>query len=442
MVVSPRPAPPGSVAVTPSAGASHDGVDGDIRPRGDFGSRPWRPGIGRDGPVSPPPTRTRVRVAFLTPTLLMGGAERWMISLARSCDPRRIEWTGTALTEGAPADAELCHEMAAYMPVYAGPGAGPPEGSPSITRRHSARAALDAVLAGADVLVAWGTHDLARLVAGYSGPVVFVSHGSSDWTARAIRGSESGATHFVAVSEAALRPFSPAIRGRAVVIPNGVDVPRCTPTMARERVRAAWGFDERHRLVGYVGRYSIEKDPTAAARAVASLGGPYRAVYVGGGWMEAEVRRDVSRIAGGRARFVPAGRQVGDVLSALDVFMLTSPAEGFSLAMAEAWYGGLPVVATRVGAVPELERRHGPLVAPVPINPRPEELAGAVALALSPTFGAEVVPRAREAVCRHYTAGAMARRWTDYLGSVVGGEGAPWDARSSPSSPSPAAAAS
>lgn len=110
--------------------------------------------------------RGHLRVAFLTPTLLMGGAERWMISLARSCDPRRIEWTGTALSEGAPADAELCHEMAAYMPVYAGPGAGPPEGSPYITRRHSPRAALDAALAEADVLVSWGTHDLGRLVAG------------------------------------------------------------------------------------------------------------------------------------------------------------------------------------------------------------------------------------------------------------------------------------
>lgn len=44
----------------------------------------------------------RIRAAFLTPTLLMGGAERWLISLARKCDREWIEWTGTALTLGAP----------------------------------------------------------------------------------------------------------------------------------------------------------------------------------------------------------------------------------------------------------------------------------------------------------------------------------------------------
>lgn len=238
-----------------------------------------------------------------------------------------------------------------------------------------------------------------------------------------------GATHFAAVSEAALRPFSPTIRGRAVVIPNGVDVPRCTPTMASERVRAAWGFDERHRLVGYVGRYSFEKDPTAAARAVAYLGDPYHAIYAGGGWMEAEVRLDVERIAGGRVRFVPASRQVGDVLSALDVFMLTSPAEGFSLAMAEAWYGGVPVVATRVGAVPELERRHGPLVAPVPVYPSPSTLGTAIVNALSPEFRREVVPRAQAMVCDHYTASAMAGRWVDYLETICGEAGEPHTVR-------------
>jgi hypothetical protein len=92
-----------------------------------------------------------LRVAFLTPTLLMDGAERWMISLARCCDRRRIEWAGTALTEGALASAELCREMAAYMPVYAGPGAGPRDGSSSVVRCPSARETR------------WVLHDSPRL---------------------------------------------------------------------------------------------------------------------------------------------------------------------------------------------------------------------------------------------------------------------------------------
>ena len=80
----------------------------------------------------------QLRIALLTPTLLMGGAERWMISLGRCSDPRRIEWTGVALTDGAPASNELCREMATYMPIYAGPGAGPSGDSPFIVRCLSA----------------------------------------------------------------------------------------------------------------------------------------------------------------------------------------------------------------------------------------------------------------------------------------------------------------
>src|SRR5437773_2762009 len=76
---------------------------------------------------TPPPSRglpfhpaQRVRAAFLTPCLLMGGAERWMISLARACDRRRVEWVGTVVADGGALSPELSAEMAAYMPVYTG----------------------------------------------------------------------------------------------------------------------------------------------------------------------------------------------------------------------------------------------------------------------------------------------------------------------------------
>lgn len=356
----------------------------------------------------------RLRVAFLTPTLLMGGAERWMISLARCCDPRRIEWTGTALTEGALTSPELCREMAAYMPIYAGPWGE----SPFIARRPSAREALDSALSGADALITWGIENLPELIGAPRPRVIFVSHGGGQNASRAIQNSESGATHFVAVSEPARRLFSPDVRDRTTILHNGIDVPRCTPTRTREQTRSLWGMSEHHRLIGYVGRYSSEKNPLAAARAVANLGEDYRAVYAGEGWMETELRRDVESIAGHRALFIPTDRQVGDVLSALDAFVLASPAEGFSLSMAEAWYCGVPVVATRVGAVRELEQRFGPLVSPVPVHPSPGALAAAVEDALSPEFRRDVVPRAQAMVCRHFTAAAMAGRWMNYLESI------------------------
>lgn len=69
--------------------------------------------------------RRKLRAAFLTPSLRLGGAERWLISLARASRDG-VEWTGTTLTERARAHTELLRELAGCMPVYAGPRAGSP----------------------------------------------------------------------------------------------------------------------------------------------------------------------------------------------------------------------------------------------------------------------------------------------------------------------------
>jgi len=365
-------------------------------------------------PRRPPP-----RVGFLTPSLVMGGAERWMIALAEHCDPEGVAWAGTALTEGAPAGAVICRELRRHMPVYGGPDPDPGDGRtrPYVTRLPSAADAVAEVARRADVIVSWGVHYLKDLLDGFAGASVLVSHGTGAWTCEAMRASESGATHFAAVSEAALAPFSPPARARARVLHNGADADRCTPTVGRDRLRAQWGFDGRHRLVGYVGRFSPEKNPLAAARAVRELGGDYRAVYVGSGWDEAETRAGVAAEAGDLAAFFPPVARVGDVLAALDVLVLASPSEGFSLALTEAWLAGLPTVATPVGAVPELEREYGPLVAPVPVDPTPRELADAVETALGPGRRG-TTERARRVAWDHFTAGAMAARWTDFLREV------------------------
>ena len=117
---------------------------------------------------APPPTApswsgSPIRLAFLTPTLLMGGAERWLISLARCCDRRRVEWIGTALAFGSPVHPDLCREMSAYMPIYAGPEVVPLEDANSIRRCPSAPAALQTVLKDADILITWGIPQRARV---------------------------------------------------------------------------------------------------------------------------------------------------------------------------------------------------------------------------------------------------------------------------------------
>lgn len=370
---------------------------------------PWRPSPGDTAP-GPWPNGGRVRVGLLTPSLALGGAERWMIALARHCDPDVVSWTGVALAGPAWADPRVCREMSRLMPVYAGPDADAMNGD--VLRLPTTRLAVAAVAERADVLVVWGLRNVRALTRGFQGRVVMVSHASSDDSFPVVRAAEPAATDLVAVSTASRAAFSPAGRARAVILYNGVEAAHCAPTLGRDAQRARWGFEPRHRLVGSVGRFAREKNPWAVAQAVRRLGGDHRALFIGSGWgPDAPV---AAASHGLDVTFIPPQARMGDVLAALDALVLASPAEGFSMSLTEAWLAGVPTVATRVGAVPELERLHGPLVSPVPCDADADQLARAVEDALSPPHAA-VVRHAREVAWNHYTAAAMAARWTHFF---------------------------
>ncbi|HZM00549.1 MAG TPA: glycosyltransferase family 4 protein, partial [Planctomycetota bacterium] len=84
---------------------------------------------------------------------------------------------------------------------------------------------------------------------------------------------------------------------------------------------------------------------------------------------------------GERARFLGIRHDVPDLLAASDLFVLPSLWEGLGLVFLEAMAVSLPVVATRVSAIPEVveDGRTGWLVPPGD----PRRLAAAVAEALA-----------------------------------------------------------
>jgi len=57
---------------------------------------------------------------------------------------------------------------------------------------------------------------------------------------------------------------------------------------------------------------------------------------------------------GDRVRFLPPGRDVGTLLRSIDALIVASQHEGFPMVVVEAGMLGVPVIATRVGALPEL----------------------------------------------------------------------------------------
>ncbi len=370
-----------------------------------------------------------VKAALLTPNLTMGGAEMWVVSLAASADRRRLQWTGAVVSGWGGLDPYLCRRLSDHVPVHthAGGWNGQP-GAEQLAIRYFQEIhenfgdAIRAACRDADILVCWGGADPKQYAPELSIPIVQTSHTTEPAAERP--GGFRSALHLAAVSEAARAHFTSVAADREIaVLYNGADFARCQPIVGREPMRQQWGLAAEDVAVGYIGRHSPEKNPQAALEAVSCLPSNHRAIYYGGPTPRDQtttqrLRQQAQQLAPGRVVFQPSIEQVGDPLAGLDVFMLASHREAFSLGLIEAWIAGVPVVATAVGSLPELEQRFGKLTVHVPPDASPQQLADAVCRARDDQ-GQANARRAQHIALEHFTSEAMSRRWADYLQSIV-----------------------
>jgi glycosyltransferase involved in cell wall biosynthesis len=141
------------------------------------------------------------------------------------------------------------------------------------------------------------------------------------------------------------------------VIFNGIEPDRFTP-MSIEDARGRVSLDAGGRLAVCVSRLSAEKGIDVLVDAAARVRTPgFRLVLVGDGPLRALLEEQARRL-GIEDRVVFAGDQPHDEVpgwvAAGDVFVLGSRKEGYPNAVVEALACGRPVVAPRVGGVPEI----------------------------------------------------------------------------------------
>ena len=345
-----------------------------------------------------------IRTAFITPALYWGGAERWMLTLARE-SARELDWVGCAVIEEMFLSDNMVSEMGQYMPVW---GYG-----------HDA---VERVMPKADVLISWGLSSIESLTRRWRiqrrGPLVFVGHGSGQFDRNAMRAAGKCASHWVVVSEACVPAITEECPHAPVqVIENGIDAQRCVPGRSREEVRRELGIAPHEFAVGYFGRLVPEKNPVGLARAVACLPDRFRGVWIGDGWDMENQRAAIRAILPSAIFRDRVDSNIGDYLRALDVFVLVSPAEGFSMAFLEACYAGVPTIMTPVGVMPELERRHGRHWEVVPVKHTPQQLAEAIVRMSqwSDEFRQQRIASAKRIVEQNHLASHMAARWCRFL---------------------------
>ncbi len=146
-------------------------------------------------------------------------------------------------------------------------------------------------------------------------------------------------------------------RHKLHVVSNGIDTDRFRDG-DRGSARRALGIPPGAPLIGTVGRLCEVKRHDLLLRAFqrvrARLGDAHLLLVGDGPWMGR--LRELAAGLGLTDRVHFAGYQAepAPFLQAMDVFALTSESEGMPLVVLEAWAAGVPVVATRVGGLPEL----------------------------------------------------------------------------------------
>ena len=341
----------------------------------------------------------RARVVHLITRLDLGGAQQNTLFCARHHDRERFAvslWAGSGgrLDEEARAIDDADVRLLPWLKHPVAPA-------------HDALAVmrLAGMLSDVDVL---HTHSSKAGILGRAAArlarVPAVVHTVHGWSfngtqGRATRGAyvalerlaAEGTDRLVCVSEAdratgvALGIGEPS---RYRVLRSGIDAGLYAPDRkARERVRLELGASAETILVGSVGNLKAQKAPldfVEAARRAHARDARLAFVFAGDGELRAEVERAIAGAGlSGVVRLLGWRDDVPDLLSALDLFLLTSRFEGLPRAALQAIAAGVPVVATDTGGIAEIVA-DGETGVLVPVGDMPAASDAVVRLAADP----------------------------------------------------------
>jgi glycosyltransferase involved in cell wall biosynthesis len=320
--------------------------------------------------LSPIAQRDPLRVMFILTNMPVGGAETLLVELVRRMDRRRFATELCCLKRLDPLGELLAREAPAFTGLLANK-----YDVAVLWRlvRLLRRRRIDAVVTvGAGDKMFWGR--LAGWLAGV--PVIcsaLHSTGLPDHVELLNRLLAPLTDAFVAVAEPhgrylAAHEGCPA--GKIRVIPNGIDVERFRPREPDGRLREQLGLDPTAPVAGIVAALRPEKNHAMFLR-VASLVRQKmptaRFLVVGDGPERAALESLAQELGVSEAVcFLGTRSDVPELLSLVDVLLLTSHSEANPICLLEAMAAGKPVVATRVGSVSESVQpgRNGFLVDP------------------------------------------------------------------------------
>jgi len=333
-------------------------------------------------------------------TLLVAGSENEAegsmldYALSRGVEPTVIPEIVTAFNI-APRDLKALWKLYSLMRKE----------RPHVVHTHTAKAGLlgriAAWAAGVPVIV----HTFhGHVLHGYYGPV---KNQLLRWVERLLA---LAADRLVTVSEQVksdLVGYGIAKAEKISVLPLGFDLePFLTSNQLRGEFRREQGLSDSHKLIGIVGRIFPIKNHElflASAARIAKLEPLARFIIVGDGVLRPTLEKQANDLAiADRVVFTGWRRDLPRICADLDVLVVSSDNEGTPVSAIEAMAASCPVVATRVGGLPDLidDHKTGRLVPPRDAD----ALASAVNdLLQNPAAALAIGSKARQSVRQRFT---------------------------------------
>lgn len=199
---------------------------------------------------------------------------------------------------------------------------------------------------------------------------------------------------------------------KITVIYNGLDLSQFKQG-AGDKIRAEFGLESGQPVIGVVARLHPVKGHEIFLEAVKIISGEFPAArffVIGCGTHRPVLENLTARLMlQDRVVFTGFRQDVADVMAALDMLVVPSLSEGFGLTAVEAMAMGKPVLATRVGGLPEIinDGENGFLVPPGDPGALAERL---LFLLMQPKEAARLARAGRNTVEEKFSAELMAAK--------------------------------
>ncbi|OYP38811.1 glycosyltransferase family 4 protein [Rhodopirellula sp. MGV] len=345
------------------------------------------------------PVGRPLKIAHLNAALIPAGIEYWLAALARYSNPARLQFLRSVIITDW-IDPRQVRRMG--MPVEIG------------GRESVQQAARDC-----DILFVSdpGPQSLAvcEWLKESPPPIsIFVAHGDAAYTRDRLSKVGDAIDHIIAVTD---HVRDEVCEGWPVsVVLNGVDPHRVVRTRPKAVSREQFGFSNDDFVVGFVGRFSEEKNPNLVLDAVARLPRHVKVLLVGYGPMLDGLLQTAMKRIPGRFVITEGNGDLGDHYAAMDTLVMPSRFEGYGLVAMEAMMAGVPVIGTPYGMVADLvtDGVNGMVVAP-----ESKQISAAIEkLASFPNLRQAIIQGGFELAEQFGYASEMARNYEDLLADL------------------------